>query len=106
MAFLVGKAVDLVFDRRAITRANAFDHPGIHRRAIEVGRDDFVSPGIGVGNPATDLLWMQFLGAHERHDRDRRVASLLGHDREIHRPRINTWWRTGFQAPNTQGQFA
>ncbi|MNN13198.1 hypothetical protein D3C81_1262220 [compost metagenome] len=31
VAFLVGKAMDLVFDRRAVTRANAFDNPRVHR---------------------------------------------------------------------------
>ncbi len=34
---LVGEAHDLVFDRRAVARADAFDHAGEHRRAIGGG---------------------------------------------------------------------
>ncbi|MNY51017.1 hypothetical protein D3C86_1865740 [compost metagenome] len=60
MAFLVGKAMDLVFDRRAITRADPFDltGSGIHRRTVEVRGNDFVGARIRVGNPAADLLRM------------------------------------------------
>src|SRR3546814_2785070 len=107
MAFLVGKAMDLVFNRRAIARADTFDFTGsgIHRRTIEVRRDDFVGAGVGVGDPATDLPWMLFLVAHERHHRDRRIAWLLGHHREIHGLAVDARWRTGFQTPDTQWQF-
>ncbi|MND75426.1 hypothetical protein D3C80_670430 [compost metagenome] len=60
MAFLVGEAMDLVFDRRAITRADPFDltGSGIHRRTVEVRGNDFVGARIRVGNPAADLLRM------------------------------------------------
>ena len=105
MAFLVGKAMDLVFDRRAITRADTFDHTGIHRRTIKIGRDDFVCPCVGMGNPATDLGRVLFLVAHERHHGNRGIARLLGHDREIHRAAIDTRWCTGFQAADSQRQF-
>jgi len=107
MAFLVGKAVDLVFDRRAIARADAFDFTGsgIHRRTVEVRRDDFVSTSVCMSNPATDLAWMLFFVAHERHHRDRRITWLLGHHREIHRLAVDTWRCAGFQATDTQWQF-
>ncbi|MCY1187188.1 hypothetical protein D9M73_281400 [compost metagenome] len=101
MAFLVGKAMDLVFDRRAVARADTFDDTGVHRRTVEVRRDDFMGAGVGVGNPATDLTGMLLLGTHERHHRDRRIARLLGHYREIHRAPIDTRWGTGFQATYT-----
>ncbi len=81
MALLVGKTMNLVFDRRAVTRTDAFDltGSGIHRRTVEVRRDDFVSSCVGVGYPATDLPGMLLFGPHERHHRNRRIACLLGH---------------------------
>ena len=104
--FLVGKAVDLVFDRRAVTRADAFDHPGIHRRTVEVRGNDFVGTRIGVGNPAAHLFRVLLFRTHERHHRNRRITGLLGHHREIHRTPIDPRRRTGFQATDPQRQFA
>ena len=37
---LVGKPDDLVFDRRAVARADGLDLPGVHRRAQDVFADD------------------------------------------------------------------
>lgn len=48
---------------------------------------------------------MLFLVAHERHHRDRRIARLLGHHREIHRAAIDTRRSAGFQTANPQRQF-
>src|SRR5690606_11087047 len=53
---LVGKAMDLVFDRWAIARTDPLDDAGVHRRAIQVVADDLVGPLIGVGDPTVDLL--------------------------------------------------
>ena len=36
---LVGKAMNLVFNRWAVARADAFDHAGVHRRTIESTTD-------------------------------------------------------------------
>ena len=35
VAVFVGEAVDFIFDRRTITRADAFDFAGKHRAAVE-----------------------------------------------------------------------
>lgn len=105
VAFLVGEAMDLVFDRRAVARADAFDHTGIHRRTIEIGGDDLVGPGVGMGDPATDLLGMLFLRTEEGHHRDRRVARLLGHHREVHAAPVDPRRRTGLQPADPQRQF-
>ena len=35
VAVFVGEAVDFVFDRRAVARADAFDFAGKHRAAVE-----------------------------------------------------------------------
>ncbi|MNF42940.1 hypothetical protein D3C84_240100 [compost metagenome] len=106
VAVLVGEAMDLVLDGRAIARADAFDHTGIHRRAIKIAGDDFVGSCIGVGDPAAHLPRMLFLGTEERHHRDRGIAGLFGHHREIHRTAIDAWRGAGLQATDAQGQFA
>ena len=46
--FLCRKAHHLIFDGRAITRADAFDHTGEQRRAIQAAADDVVSAAVGV----------------------------------------------------------
>ena len=52
---LVSESIHLVFDARAIARADAFDHPLEHRAAIEAATDDFMGARIGVGDPARHL---------------------------------------------------
>src|SRR5579862_486144 len=47
MALLVGEAHHLILDRRAIAWTAALDGSRVHRRAIDVSADDFVSPRIG-----------------------------------------------------------
>ncbi|MNF34622.1 hypothetical protein D3C84_154680 [compost metagenome] len=105
VAVLVGEAVDLVFDRRAVARADAFDHPGIHRRTVEVGGDDLVGARIGVGDPATDLPRLLFGATEKGHQRRWRIPGLLGHQREIHRTAIDARRRAGLQAADPQRQF-
>ena len=55
VAGLAGEAVDLVLDRRAVARADAFDHAGEHRRAVEAAADDLVRARVGVRDPARQL---------------------------------------------------
>jgi len=102
---LVGKAMDLVFDRRAVTRANAFDDPGVHRRAIQVLADDVVGALVGMGNPAVDLLRMHCCIAHERHDRNRRITWLWRHLAEIDTATVDARRGAGFQPIHPQRQF-
>ncbi len=59
VAVLVGKARDLVLDRRAIARPHPVDHAGIQGRTIEAAANDLVRFGRGVGYPARALLGMQ-----------------------------------------------
>src|SRR3546814_11369548 len=95
MAGLVGKTMVLVFDRRAVARADAFDHAGIHRRTIEVGGNDLVRSRVGVSDPAADLRRVLLTIAHERHHRQRCVARLLGHKRKILGMTLDTWRPSG-----------
>ncbi len=105
VAFLVGEAVDLVLDRRAVARADTFDHTRVHRRTVEVRGDDLVGARICVGNPAAHLARVHLGIAHEGHHRNRRIAWLLGHHREVHRTAVDTRRSTGFQAADAQRQF-
>src|SRR5688572_5974905 len=56
VAFLTGEAMNLVFDGWAIARADALNDAGKHRRAVEGAANQLVSPRVGVGDPARDLL--------------------------------------------------
>ena len=47
-----------VFNRRTITRADAFDHAGKKRRTIKARADNVVGTFIGMRNPARQLLRM------------------------------------------------
>jgi hypothetical protein len=55
MPVAVGKAVDLVLDRRAIARARCADRAREQRRAIEIRRDDRMRPGVGPRDCAENL---------------------------------------------------
>ena len=55
MAVAVGEAVDLVLDRGAVTRPDAFDLAGEERRAVEAGADDVVGSRVGPGDRAEEL---------------------------------------------------
>ena len=103
VALLVGKAVNLVFDRGAVARPDALDDPGIHGGAVEVLADDVVRALIGVGDEAVDLLGVQLGAAHERHHRNRCITWLHGHLAEIDTAPVDTRRGAGLQAINSQG---
>ena len=106
MAILAGKAVDLVFDARAVARPYPFDHAGVHRRSVQPGADDVVRALVGVRDPARHLARVHVRTAHEREHRHRiQVARLLFQHRKIDRSAINPGRRTGLQAPLWQLQF-
>ena len=106
MAGFISEAGDFIFNRRAVTRADPFDHTGIHRRAIEVIADNLVGTLIGVGNVAVHLLRVFVHRTHKGHHRQRRIARLHLHHREVDTTRIDTRRRTGFQAANVKRHFA
>ena len=56
MPLLIAEADDLVLDTRAISRADAVDHSGIHGRAVEVFEDDAVRIGVRIDDVARHLL--------------------------------------------------
>ena len=105
MLVLVGEAMNLVLDRRAVTRPNAFNHAGVHRRAVEAATDDVVRLLVGFGDPARQLAWMLRGISEEGEDRQRIVRVLLFHHREIDGLAVEARWRAGFQAALRQVQF-
>ena len=55
VAVALREAHHLVLDGRTIARADALDGAGVHRRAVEIARDDGVGRVGGVGDVASDL---------------------------------------------------
>ena len=105
MAGLIGKAMNLVFDRRAVTRAHALDHPGVHRGAVEVVANNLVRTLVGVGNPAGQLLRMLPGIAKERKHRHRVIRVLGLHHRKIDGLTVQAGRGAGFQTPLRQFEF-
>ena len=90
MARLAGEPVNLVFDRRAIARADAFDHSRIHRRAIQIGADHIVRLLVGVRDPTRHLPRMLLGRSKKRKHRHRiGLAQLLFARREIDRAAVD-----------------
>ena len=55
VAVAVGEAHDLVFDRWAVARPHPLDTTRVHRREVQILRDDRVRGGGGVGDVAGNL---------------------------------------------------
>ena len=105
MLVAIGKAHDFVFDRRAVTRADTFNHPGVHGAAIEVAADHLMGFLVGVRDIARYLARMLIRGSHKREDRHRVIAVLLRQHAKIDGACVNTRWSTRFQAAYAQRKF-
>ena len=106
VAVLVGETVDLVLDRRAVARADTFDHAGEHRAALETAADDVVGALVGVGDPAWQLLRVHRAAAAVGEHRLRGIARLRFHHAEIDAAAIDARRGAGLQAPDRQAQLA
>jgi hypothetical protein len=73
---LVREADHLVFDARAVARADAFDLSREHRRAIRRGADDLVRALRGRGEMAGELARVIALSAEIAEHRTRAVGVL------------------------------
>ncbi len=62
MRGFIGKANDLILNRRAIARADALNMTTVHGRAVEVVANDLVRRLIRVGDPTGDLARERCLG--------------------------------------------
>src|SRR3546814_4591231 len=102
VAVLVLEAVDLVFDAWAIARADALDHPGKHRRAVEAAADNVVRFGVGGRQMAGHLARMLATRADKRKHRRRRIAWLRRQDVPVDRAAVKARRRAGLQAADTR----
>ncbi|MNC25054.1 hypothetical protein D3C75_731300 [compost metagenome] len=96
MLVTVGKTHHFVFDRRAITWANAFDNTGIHRAAIEIITNNVMRFFVGVRDVTRHLRRVLVYISHEREHRHWVIPMLLGKYAEIYGASVNTRWSTGF----------
>ena len=103
MRALIGKPMNLVFNRGAIARPDPFDHAGKHRRAVEPTSDNGVGSFIRVGNPARPLLWVLLRVTQEgKHGYRLDITVLALTPGKVDAPGVKTWRRPGFQAPSRQ----
>ena len=106
MAVFIGKTMNLILNRRAITRTDALNFAAEHRAAIEILADDLMCALIGVGDVAADLTRMHADITHVAHHWQRRIAWLLNHHAKIHRTGIDARRCACLQATNRQLKFA
>src|SRR5688500_531764 len=97
VAFLAGKAVDLVLDRWAIARPHALNDAGKHGRAAETAADDFVRARVRMRDPAGKLPGMHLAPAEKGEHRLGRVARLLRELREVDGASIQARRRAGLE---------
>ena len=103
VARLVGEGHDLRLDRRAVARADALDHAGVDRAAVEVRADDGMRALVGIGQVAHGLVFDRVRGG-KRERFDLRVARLQLHAREVHRARVHARRRAGLEPAHAQPQ--
>ena len=100
---LIGEGHDLRLDGRAVARADALDHAGVDRAAVEVRADDGMRALVGIGQVADGLVFDRVRGG-KRERLDLRVARLQLHVRKVHRARIHARRRAGLEAAHPQPQ--
>ena len=100
---LVGKAHHLVLDGGAVPGPDALDHPGEQGGAVQVGPDNGVGGGIGVGQPAHRpvLRRLRRLKGEGEHPLVPRLYLHLG---EIHAAGVHPGGRTRLEPPQAQAQ--
>ncbi len=106
VARAIGEPHDLVLDRRAVARSNAFDGTRIERRAVESLANDLVRALRRVRDVAADLARVLGSPPEEREHRRRRIAGLLGEIRVIDGAAVDARRRAGLQAPDRETQVA
>ena len=100
------EAYDLVFDRRTVARADAFDDAGEKRRAVEPAANDLVRALVGVCDPARHLPRVHLARADEAHHRRGIVAGLPFERREIDGAPVESRRRSGLEPAHGQGELA
>ena len=105
MPIAVGKAVDLVLDRRTIPRASRADRPREQRRAIQVGANDVMAGRVGAGNRAKQLR-VRAAPGQRGHAPDLRLALLHFQPGPVDGPSIQPRRCPGLEPGHRQGRVA
>src|SRR5581483_11177916 len=103
MLRLVRELHNLVFDGRAVTRADTFNLPRIERRPVHVLADDAMGLSICITDPADRLRLGDGLGAEAEWRRDG-VARLHLKSRKVDGPGVEARRRSGLEACNFKPQ--
>src|SRR6185312_2305733 len=106
MRRLVGEPKYLVLYRRAVPRPHALDDTGEHRRTVDGPADDLMGPLRRMCNETIYLLWMLFSSPEKRKDRQRMIARLPCHGREVERPAVQARRSPGLEPADPQRQLA
>src|SRR5690606_28952709 len=102
----VREADDLVLDRRAVARPDAFDRAAEERRAVEPAADNLVRAGCRMRDMAAHLARVLRPPAAVREDRRRRVARLLDEVRIVDRAAVDPRRGAGLQPPDREPEVA
>ena len=94
MTVLVAKAVDFIFNARAVARAFSLDTAGKHRAVLKSGAQNVVSLEIRAGDPAAVAVVDRPRGA-VAHRPWIFIARLHLQNVEVNRRRVKTARRTG-----------
>ena len=103
MARFFGKFDDLVLDGRAVARPDPFDASPVHGGALEIGGDQLVGAGVGVGYPAGDLGAVDRFGGVGKGARGI-VARLLLHAGKVDGPAVEARRRTGLETADFKAE--
>ena len=102
---LVRELDDLVFDGRAVARADALDAAGVHGRAMDIFADEAQRLRRGEGDVATDLRLNDLLGA-EAEGRGIGVAGLLFERLPVDGAAVEARRRSGLEAAGAKAERA
>ena len=101
MRFLVSKPHNLVFDRGAVTRANAIDVTAIHCGTIQIIANNLVCLRVRVRDATCNLPERRAFG-HKRKQRWIFIRRLLIEFIPSDRPAVEPWRCPGFQPTKRQ----
>src|SRR5438067_5020475 len=105
MALLLCETHHLVFDRWAVARTGGVNLAGVHRRAMEIGADQFVRDLAGVGQMAKHLRQRKRVGEDRKRAR-LGVARRFLEFREVDRGAIDARGRAGLEATEFESEVA
>ena len=99
VAFLALKAHHLIFNRRAVPRADTLNVPAVQRRAAQIVQDDLVGLRVGVSDVAVHLVVHRLVGHKaERLQQFVRVAGLAVQLAEVNAAAVYAGRGAGLEA--------